>query len=238
MISAEEGPRLFEHIVRHDRDYFDAFTTTETMMNGTVAHYHRNMTGAAETMTIRAVSYDANVDNVPAIPFGDETWRVVERNPEHSGVLTTLGYHLRFASNRSRANRFYTAFRCEPFLPSEGGLPTETDSNPTPNLRERKGCQGCHNVLEPAAASWGRWRTGSTYGYFDRTTIDFSLPRRECEDCGNDGNCRRLCETYFIVPEIAHPIELEHWRGYPQARTWLDDEEADAIDLGPRSLPR
>ena len=49
------------------------------------------------------------MNGLPALPFTDtETWVPFEREGVHAGAFTTLSYLVRFASNRARANRFYT----------------------------------------------------------------------------------------------------------------------------------
>ena len=234
---AEEPLRLFEHIIRQDRDYLEAFITQETLVNGPLVHYYKYFTHPDQTAPIsrKLVAYDAKVDNLPDLGFtARDDWRVLERDEVHSGVLTTPAFLHRFASHRSRANRFYTAFRCEPFLPPEGGLPAETDPNPSPNLRERKGCSGCHNALEPAAAAWGRWRIGATYGFLSPQIFDSGAARQECQTCTSA--CGGYCGNYFFTSENAHPEELASWHGFPQVRAWLSEDEAQIIEQGPRAL--
>ncbi|HJK92816.1 MAG TPA: hypothetical protein RMH85_05545 [Polyangiaceae bacterium LLY-WYZ-15_(1-7)] len=234
----EEPARLFEHIVRQGRSYFDAFTTNETLVNGASVHYYRHMSGV-DVLSRGAVTYDPAMGELPDLDFRDqEDWRVVEREEAHAGVLTTYGFLMRFGSNRGRANRFYTAFRCEPFMPPAEGLPEEVEEDPSPNLRERTGCAGCHQTLEVAAAAWGRWRASTTFGLLRPVEVDMMGARAECAACDTAGGtrCSAFCNSYFITADNGHPEELATWRGFPQARAWLEESEATIIEAGPEAL--
>ncbi len=235
---AEEPGRIFEDIVRSRRPYIDAFTTRDTFVNGPASHYYRHMSGARAMTIGGAIVYDHDLGAMPELDYADEdTWVRVERGESHAGVLTTMGYLSRFASNRARANRFYTAFYCDPFVPSEDGLPAE-EANPHPDLRQRNGCQDCHNVLEPAAAHWGRWRTGGTYGFFDLESVSFEEPRLDCQ-CGpgtSRANCSAFCQTYFVTASNSHEDTYATYGGLPLATAYLLSGEGAALDAGPAAL--
>lgn len=234
----EEPARIFEHVVRNHRPLLEAFTTRTSFLNGPAAHYYRYMSGAPAITTGGPVVFEHELGVVPPLTYQDEeTWVQVERDEAHSGVLTTMGYLMRFASNRARANRFYTAFYCDPFVPSEDGLPAE-EADPHPDLRQRNGCQDCHNVLEPAAAHWGRWRGGGTYGYFDPLALSFSEPRVQCE-CGpgtSRRNCNQFCRTYFVTASNSHEDTYALYGGLPLATAYLLAGEETALDQGPAGL--
>lgn len=240
----EEPARIFEGVIREHRSYLEAFTTRETWVNGATSHFYRFQTGIAVPTAGGQIVYDDAVGDVPSIAFSAlDDWQRVERREGHAGVLTTTGYLLRFASNRARANRFYTAFRCEPFVPPAEGLPEETEATPHPNLRERTGCRSCHETLEPVAATWGRWRTNGTHGFLDLEIMDFDEPLAACTGCGGtneDGtsqrNCSAFCNAYYVTGANADERERAEWDGLPLARAWLTSEEAPAIETGPASL--
>ena len=159
----------------------------------------------------------------------------IDRGAAHAGVLTTAGFLLRFGSNRGRVNRWYSAFRCEPFMPPAGGLPPDTGGLPDPNLRTRNGCSTCHETIERAAAHWARWRTTSQFGYLESAQVDFTGPRAECKP--TTAATRAFCDAYFVTrANSTDPDELLTWEGWPQARQWLSTAEADAIDRGPGGL--
>ena len=236
---AEEPLRIFEEIITEDRSYLDAFTTQTSFVNGPAAHYHEWLTGVNdEERGNSIVGYDAAYGHIPALGYPEtDTWVQIEREGSHAGVLTTFAYLIRFASNRARANRFYTAFYCDPFIPPEGGIPAE-EGDPPANLRERNGCDGCHEVLEPAAAHWGRWRTGGTFGLLREDLVSFDVPRDECASCaeGGDEACTPFCQSYYITADNAHPDEYAQFAGMPQASIWLSESEKDALEVGPSAL--
>lgn len=231
----EEPLRIFEQVVRSGAPYFDAFTTRTTFVNGPLAAFYDQLSGADVPLRATAtIGFTSKVGALPPLAFTDTAWVPAVRDDVHAGVLTTASYQLRLPTNRARVNRFYTAFRCEPFLPPAGGLPPDTGGVPEPNLRIRPGCASCHATLEVAAAHWGRWRTSSTYGYFDPAQLDLDQPFAECKTCTT---CSAFCNQYFITPQTStNPDELATWRGFHRARIYLSADEAQALATGPAGL--
>jgi len=236
---AEEPARIFQWVVQEKRSYLEAFTTHTTFMNGIVAHYYRHNSDTAAPTAGGAISYDSAIDPeaVPELAYDDpETWVPVEREGAHAGAFTTLGYLVRFASNRARANRFFTAFYCDPFVPQQDGLPPE-EASPSPNLRERNGCADCHQELEPAAAHWARWRTGGTYGWLSPEAMSFDTPRADCV-CGGEGlpACSAFCSTYFVTAANSGDEEFGAYQGLPRAAAWLERNDHAGVEAGPVGL--
>lgn len=231
----DEPLRIFEQVVRSGQPYFDAFTTRSTFVNGPLAAFYDQLSGADVPLRqVGTIGYTSKVGVMPELGFLDPAWVPTTRDANHAGVLTTPGYQLRLPTNRARVNRFYTAFRCEPFLPPAGGLPPDTGGVPEPDLRVRAGCSSCHGTIEVAAAHWGRWRTTATYGYFDPAQIDLMAAFPECRACTN---CSAFCNQYFITPQTStNPDELAAWRGFHRARIYLSTEEAQAMAVGPAGL--
>jgi hypothetical protein len=223
----EEPLRIFEDVLRSGGDYFDALRTDHTFMNGPVAHYYR--------YTTAGVTFEPAMTAIPDIAWSDSTWRRVERSEPHSGVLTTLLFLMRFASHRARANRYYTAFLCQPFESPAEGLPPATDPcSSDPNLATRCGCASCHERLEPAAAHWGRWRFNGTFGFLDGTALP--LHNASCETC-TGSRCSAFCNQYYITERNAtNADELAMWRGTLHAAAWRTDAEVATIDEGPSAL--
>ena len=236
-VLADEPLRIFENVIRADQPYFEAFVTDLTWMNGTLTHYYKNLVGMLNPNQV-GVAYETAVADLPDLEYGDDdTWVPVERGAAHAGVLTTFGFLGRFASNRARANRFFTAFYCDPFLPPEDGLPPQ-EADPPPDLRVRNGCDGCHADLEPAAAHWGRWRTGGTYGVMDQEFLSFATPREECL-CGEGTdrpNCNRTCQAYYVTADNSHPEEYAQYGGLPLTSAWASDLELANAEMGPELL--
>lgn len=234
---AEEPLRIFENIVRADLPYHQAFTTDLTWMNGTLTHYYRHQSGVLHLNAI-GTTFDPALGELPDLQYGqDDVWLPVQRESAHAGVLTTYGFLGRFASNRGRANRFHTAFYCDPFVPPEDGLPPQ-EPEPDPNLRKRNGCDGCHAELEPAAAHWGRWRTGGTYGLLRPEVVDMNAPTDDCQ-CGegtDDLNCGSHCSTYYVTADNSHEDEYAMFGGLPLATLWLEEGELEFVEQGPSRL--
>jgi len=192
----DEPLYIFDWVLREGRSYFDAFSSKTTFVNGALVHWYKNLTGAILEST-SGIGFSTHMGELPDIPFFSEEWVQVERNDVHAGILTTPGFHMRFGSNRSRVNRFYTAFRCEPFVAPAGGLPPSTMAVPNPNLRERAGCDVCHATIETAAAHWGRWRTNEEYGYITSEELDYETPNLKCMGCDENKNCGIFCNQKF-----------------------------------------
>lgn len=235
---AEEPLKIFEWIVTQDRPYLEAFTTQTTFVNGATAHYYEWQSGVQDERRQNGiVSYDPAYGELPDLEFASDTWTQIQRENGHSGVLTTFAFLIRFASNRARANRFYTAFYCAPFVPPEDGIPAE-QGDPPANLRERNGCEGCHEVLEPAAAHWGRWRTSGTFGFLRPDLVDFETPYDSCAVCSAlDGPaCSGFCQAYYVTADNSHPDQYSEFGGMPQAAAWLSAQERGALETGPSAL--
>ncbi|MEM9067422.1 MAG: hypothetical protein AAGE52_02920 [Myxococcota bacterium] len=233
----EEPARIFEWVVREDRSIIEAFTTRTSFVNGRSTHMYRHMDGSANVTAGGPIVFEPQMPTLPPIPYTNAEWQQIERGPDHAGVLTTMAYLLRFASNRARANRFYTAFLCDPFVPSADGLPPE-EAEPHPDLRQRNGCEDCHNVLEPAAAHWGRWRTGGTFGFFGQGEFSFLEPVGACL-CGpgtDRNNCNNYCQTYHVTAANSHPDTYAEYGGLPLSAIYLEEGEDTALDDGPRAL--
>lgn len=225
----EEPLRIFERALRtSSASYYDAFTTPNTEVNGALAHYYRH--------AVTAVNVDSDTGTMPNVPFSDARYRTVERGSAHAGVLTTFAYTMRFASNRARANRFATAFYCEPFESPAGGLPPATDAcSQNPDLSERCGCASCHQRLEPLAAHWGRWRLNQTYGYLDSTELPRTNAMCNPATC-TSRTCMTFCNTYYVTPQNLSGPSLPMWQNQLQVVAWRTRTEANAIDQGPARL--
>ncbi|NVB41213.1 hypothetical protein G6O69_25465 [Pseudenhygromyxa sp. WMMC2535] len=233
---AEEPARIFETVIRGDQSYLDAFRSDATVMNGPVAHYYKWIRGAGEATT-GDIPYEAEIGEVPDIPFTQvDTWTPVVRGEAHAGAFTTVGYQMRFASLRGRANRFYTAFYCDPFVPSVDGLPAE-EAEPSPDLRQRNGCADCHQILEPAAAHFARWRTNSAYGYLGTDLLEVDALREECVcGTGTGSNCSAFCSKYYVTADNSDAATFELYAGMPLTTAYAAPIELQNTEAGPAAL--
>lgn len=222
----EEPTRIFDAVVREGRPYFEALTTRESYVNGPLVSYYENVGGFD---VVSRPSYGT----LPRIAYTEASrWERIERGELHSGVLTTYGYMMRFASDRGRANHFYSAFLCQPFEPVAALPPADDPCSSNPDLSKRCGCDSCHTTLEPAAAHWGRWRHGEQYGYLAPDV--FPNRRSDCASCVGDG-CSEICNDYYVTRPGSTRAEYDDL-GLLRALQWRTPEERRAVDLGPRAL--
>jgi len=218
----EEPTRLFEQVIKAGEPYMNAFSTRATTMNGALAHYYRYL----------ARDDDAELKNAPELPYTAD-WQQVDREPYHSGILTTLGFLRRFASHRARVNRLYTAFLCSPFEAPSGGLPPATDEcSLNPDLSSRCGCATCHETIEPATTHWGRWEEGDDFVYNE----DIDVFSNNCANC-EKGSCSNFCKTFYITRELeTTPGSVDEELGKLKTLGWRTEAETAALDAGPSAL--
>jgi hypothetical protein len=170
------------------------------------------------------------LEDIPVLDFLDDTWVEITLPDYHSGLLTDPMYLLRFQTNRSRANRFYNGFLCEPFEAPEKGIALASTLHP--DLQQREGCDYCHGRLEPAAAFWGRWgETGA--GYLN--PVDFPPLRADCETCALTGQlCGDDCKRFYLV-NAASPAE-EPYLGMLNSYVFRYDDHMKNVEAGPQLL--
>ena len=135
------------------------------------------------------------IEDLPDIPFTESAYIAAPLKDHHDGILTAPGWLLRHQTNRGRANRFYGAFLCAEFLPTETALEGDDPSVlPSPDLQRRSGCLDCHARLEPWAAYWGRWREAGARYHSDEDIPAFSEECSVCAVTGTSlpGHLRRL----------------------------------------------
>ena len=239
----QEPLRVIEAIVAARGNYLDAFRSPDTRLDGALAHFFRHLTeDDGDNIGNRVMYYlGFDLDTLDSIPWDQEDYVPVTREGG-AGVLTTPAYLLRFASNRGRANRFYEAFYCDPFVPSADGIPSSSDEDPHPNLRIVPGCSDCHQTLEPAAAHWARFRNAGEAGLFHIERYDLDTPYSYCATCGpvesggNGDNCGTYCNTYHVTHENSHALTLESYAGLPLSVAWLEESDMENAVAGPQNL--
>ncbi|MEQ1500856.1 MAG: DUF1585 domain-containing protein [Myxococcota bacterium] len=227
----EDIDRRVSRIVTEDRSYLELLTGDTGYVNGPLAYFLKYQTGVSTT--IRFTESPVDPDTIPDLAFDDaDTWVEIPLGEDHAGVLTSPGYLLRFMTNRSRANRFYSDFLCQPFQPPEGGLPASTGALPTLDLTRREGCSYCHALLEPAAAHWGRWTT-SGGGHLDPDLFPSFDP--SCAQCGQAGTtCSATCDRYYVTDALG-PEETPYL-GWLKSYEFLEPDQQTNVELGPEWL--
>lgn len=218
-------------LITEDRSYLDLLTGDTGYVNGPLAYFLKYQ--YAVSSTIRFAEAPVDPDILPDLAFTDtDTWVQIPFGEGHSGVLTAPGYLLRFMTNRSRANRFYSDFLCQPFQPPEGGLPPASAALPTLDLTEREGCAYCHAMLEPAAAHWGRWTTSGA-GHLDPDA--FPPFDDSCFQCGTAGTtCSATCDRYYVTDALG-PEETPYL-GWLKSYEFLEPDQQLNVELGPEWL--
>lgn len=215
-------------MVLEDRPYMDLFTERRAWVNGPLVHFWKHLSTLAGPFRFAPLPVD--VDALPDLTWlDDDVWVQVEQKEGNAGVLSSVAYMMRFQTNRSRANRFYDAFLCQPFNPPAGGLPASTDAAAQePDLQKRDGCKYCHALLEPAAAHWGRW-TELGGAFLDPE--HYPAYREECDQCAG---CSAEC-TAFYITQAKIPQE-EPYTGWLRAYLYRSEAHYGNVELGPSLL--
>jgi hypothetical protein len=228
---SEDVDRRVAENIRDDASYFDLLTGRFGYVNGPIVDYLRHRTGVPAN--IRFTEWPIDVEGLPDLAFTDvDEWVRIDLGAHHSGVLTSPAFLLRFQTDRARANRFYNTFMCQPFEAPQSGLNQLDDEAPSLDLTARPGCNGCHALLEPAAAYWGRW-TPQGGGYLDDET--FPAFNSSCERCVSEGySCSSECKRYYL----SDPLSSEQipYIGWLNAYAFLDPGHEEHISLGPKLL--
>lgn len=228
----EQQLRMAEAPIFEGRPYTDMLMTHVEEVNGPLVHYYKYLARMGADPFIQYPPVD--VADLPDIEYTDFQWRDVERKaPQHAGILTSMSYLLRFQTSRARANQFYNAFLCQPFVAPPDGLPSPNDEcSQEPNLRNRCGCQFCHAQLEPSAGHWARFADAGS-AWLDPEI--FPTYQARCANCArNGGNCDFICNRFY-VSEIGHPDEMPY-AGVLKAYQWRDETEIAMVEAGPSAL--
>ncbi|XXF81514.1 DUF1585 domain-containing protein [Myxococcaceae bacterium GXIMD 01537] len=227
----EEPERIADSVLRADEPYFNILTTRRSFLNGTLSEFYKQNQGVG----VFTVSPPAELDALPAIPFAEAaTWSEYTRGPQHSGILTTPAFLLRFPTYRARVSEFYEAFLCKTFVPAPGdSLPPPEDAcNRENNLAKRCGCNYCHATIEPTGAHWGRF--GERVAQY-MSAEQFPRFDAKCRDCAiaGDTNCGGECGQYVMQ---AYDGDGASSLGMLKTYLYRTADEEPNIEGGPRVL--
>jgi len=229
----EQMMRMVKRPIAEGRPYTDILTDVSEEVTGPLVHYYRHIARYALDPLVAVAPID--LADVEDMNYTDRDWRTVTRAAEeHAGVLTSTTFLLRFQTARSRANRFYNAFLCEPFQAPNDGLPSPNDEcSQEPNLRERCGCNYCHARLEPASAHWGRFAEAGTM-YVDPAI--YPVFSQRCAACAEnpDAPCDPYCDKFYVT-DIGHPKQAP-FAGVLKSYEFRPPEEVASLEAGPRAL--
>ncbi|MEM9491228.1 MAG: hypothetical protein AAGC55_18915, partial [Myxococcota bacterium] len=119
---AEDLNRRVARVIENDHSYLELLTGRTAFVNGPLVHFYKYQIRIPAHVRLNDVPIDTSL--LPDLDFIDaDTWVEVELGEEQSGVLTSPAFLMKFQTNRSRANRFYNAFLCQPFQPPDDGIP-------------------------------------------------------------------------------------------------------------------
>ncbi len=217
--------------VLEDRSWLDLLTGSSGFVNGPMVDFYQHRRGLPSG--VRFTEAPLDVDALPDLEWTEDgTWVEVDLGPQHSGVLTSPAFLLRFQTGRARANRFYNAFLCQPFQPPEGGIPYVDDAAPSLDLSTRDGCKYCHALLEPSAAYWGRWAQGGA-GYLDPG--EFPAYSESCFQCATGlVDCSEECTTSYLTSSLSG--EQDEYLGWLNAYVFLEERHQANVEHGPELL--
>ena len=216
------------HTIKSNRPYTAILTAREMKLNGPITFFLKHQTYTLDNGMYRA---DPGLQ-LPNLSFlQKDQWVPIQRNSLHAGLMTLPVYLIKFASNRSRANRFFNAFLCKEFQSPPGGLPPGQDTcHNEPNLMKRCGCKYCHQTLEPAASYWGRWKEN---GAVMLSIKQYPAFRPNCAKHENRNNS--LCRSNYLTRNI---YGHERYRGYLKAYLFATPQMKVNIESGPIGLAR
>ncbi|MBJ95776.1 MAG: hypothetical protein CMP23_15045 [Rickettsiales bacterium] len=219
-------------IIEQDRSYLELFTGRTAYVNGPLVHYWKYQSEVPAG--VRNLPVPLAPERLPELAYTDaDTWVPVLMDGQHSGVLTSQAYLLRFQTNRARASRFFDAFMCQPFQPPSGGLPPpEEGSAYQLDLQLRDGCKYCHALLEPSAAYWGRWSEAGA-GYLEPE--NYPATREDCVRCATTGeSCSNDCRRYYLTSALVE--DQEPYLGMLSSYEFRRPDHAGNVEAGPRAL--
>jgi hypothetical protein len=152
----EEMAWLAMTVVKEDRPYSDVLTADWTMVDGKLEVFYGKLWGDQSHISD---------------PDGSKPWRRLERDPRHSGVLTSPPMFNFFYNGRRWAQRTLEAFFCHETTPDFDLLDDTIDAGhtvavpyrdspdlmPTQTVTEGRACAACHLQLDAVARLKDRW---------------------------------------------------------------------------------
>lgn len=228
---AEDVRRRIGRVIHGDLSYLEILTGRTAFVNGPLAHFYAHQTRTPAHVRFNELPVPRGL--LPDLAFTDEdTWVAIELGEEQSGILTSPLYLMKFQTRRARANRFYNAFLCQPFQPPDDGIPNLDSQDVTLDLTQREGCKGCHAILEPAGAHWGRW---GEYGAGHLPDDRFPAFDPECAWCAETGeSCSATCSEYYVTEPLTS--EEDPYVGWLKSYEFLETRHTAHAEEGPRRL--
>lgn len=189
----EQLGRLVDRVSTGGQPYTDLVLTRTVPVNGPLAFWKKNL--ASNLSVNRVWAMPDPTEPLPNKAFSDATWTDIDRGTDlHAGALTTMGYLLRFQTNRGRGNRYRIDFECETYVPPSRLEVPATDGcdASSDDLTKRCTCRGCHRGLEPLASHWGQFAEAGVSLLTNVTT----WPRTKASCVGSTN---ALCNRFYVT---------------------------------------
>jgi hypothetical protein len=155
--SLEQEPiEMIGGVIERDEDYFSILSTQDGVVNGSLAVAWRYTAPLLHGEGFNAVTPPGATDPslFEKIDYEDNTWHPYTRGPQNSGILTTLGFLIRFPTHRARVAQYRRKFLCSTEF-DYAPMPDPKDTNP--DISVRSGCKDCHHSLETEGMFFGRY---------------------------------------------------------------------------------
>jgi len=258
----EEPLQIIRSVVERDEDYLSILTTTRSFVNGPLAFAFLHQSQVLRGEGKLRISPPGPVDPVwSMVPFESDEWVETSRPSHHAGILTTLGWLIRFPTYRARIAQYRRKFLCSAEF-DYAPQPDPADHNP--DIAERSGCSNCHARLELDGMYYGRYpdRTGL---YLDPEK--FPIVNEACRYCavgdpvdpmghGHPGDCELgkmnpkvpggvvtdpdldfICRNWYGWWDYGGALpEQADYGGMLWATVYRDEELFDRVDAGPAAM--
>lgn len=159
---SQEALRLIVHVVKNNRPFTEILTADYTLAN----RYSAQAYGVQGQVAFEAL--DTPIDaSYPEDPNDFKEIRIP--GIPHAGLLTSAMFLNRFPTtdtnlNRHRSRKVFEYFLDTDILAIQGNRPDQAIDlvSTTPTL-DNPGCTGCHDVMDPVAASFQNWDDRGRY---------------------------------------------------------------------------
>lgn len=190
----QEAVRYLEWLARDDRDFREVLTGKSTLVNGPLVQFYKHQAPATCCGNGWYFGYTkpeglVDASKLPALATTDtSTWKLADRGPNASGILTMPVFLTKYGTRRGRAHVLYNVFQCREFVAEDVKLEPSTE----PDLTKRPGCSTCHASLEPMSAYFSRVLES------DWTWLPPSLFPTDADKCkGDPRKMSGACKSYY-----------------------------------------
>jgi len=159
---SQEVLRLIAHVVKNNRPFTEILTADYMLANG----YSAQVYGVQGQVAFDSLNAPQD-ENYPDDPNDFREVRIP--GIPHAGLLTSTMFLRRFPSsdtnlNRHRSRKVFELFLDTDILAIKGDRPDEAIDlvSTTPTL-DNPGCTGCHDVMDPVAATFQNWDDKGSY---------------------------------------------------------------------------